>query len=78
MTPEERTRARHGIKRWQHMSPEKREQMRALYGALRTLPEAERKALRERWKTMTPEQRRAWVEAHPAPAGATDTPRRGD
>jgi hypothetical protein len=70
MTPDERRRARHGVRRWQDMSPEKREQMRALYGRLRTLPEAERKALRERWKAMTPDQRREWVEAHPAPARA--------
>lgn len=65
MTPEERQRARQGANRWNDMPPERRQQARALYEHLRTLPEAERKALTERWKTMTPEQRRAWVEAHP-------------
>ncbi len=75
MTPRERERARHGVKRWQHMSPEKREQMRALYGRLRTLPDAERQALRERWKAMDPEQRRRWVDANPPPADAA--PARG-
>jgi hypothetical protein len=70
MTPDERRRARHGVKRWQHMTPETRDQMRALYSRLRTLPEAERKALRERWKAMTPAQRRDWAKANPAPAGA--------
>ena len=67
MTPEQRRRARHGVERWKKMDAGKREEMRALHGALRDLPEGERDALRERWKKMTPEQRRAWVEAHPAP-----------
>ncbi len=66
MTPEQRSHARHGMKRWQDMPPEKREQARALFEHIRPLPEAERKAMLERWKAMTPEQRKAWVEAHPA------------
>jgi hypothetical protein len=66
MTPEERARARQGHKRWSDMPPERREQARALYQHMRGLPEAERKAMVERWKAMTPEQRRAWVEANPA------------
>jgi hypothetical protein len=67
MTPEERARARQGHKRWSDMPPERREQARALYQHMRQLPEAERKAMVERWRAMTPEQRRAWVEAHPPP-----------
>lgn len=65
MTPEERARARQGHKRWSDMPPERREQARALYQHMRGLPEAERKSMVERWKAMTPEQRRAWVEANP-------------
>lgn len=68
MTPEQRRRAHHGMKRWQHMSPEGREEARALHQRMRDLPQAERDALRERWKTMTPAQRRAWLEQNP-PAG---------
>lgn len=67
LSPEQRKRARHGIHRWKEMSPAQREQMRALYARMRNLPEDERRALRERWKAMTPEQRHAWVEANPPP-----------
>ena len=31
-------------------------------------PEAERKAFLAQWRQMTPEQRRNWLQAHPAPA----------
>ena len=65
MTPEQREHARHGMKRWRGMPPEKREEARALFEHIRPLPDAERKAMLERWKAMTPEQRKAWVEAHP-------------
>lgn len=65
MTPEQREHARHGMKRWRDMSPETRQQARALFEHLRSLPEAERKAMTERWKSMSAEQRKAWVEAHP-------------
>ena len=65
MTPEQREHARHGMKRWRGMPPEKRDEARALFEHMRTLPEAERKAMAERWKAMTPEQRKAWVDAHP-------------
>lgn len=65
MTPEQRGHARHGMKRWEDMPPERRLQARALFEQIRRMPEAERRALLERWKAMTPEQRDAWVEAHP-------------
>ena len=65
MTPEQRRHARHGMKRWEDMPPERRLQARALFEQIRRMPEAERRALLERWKAMTPEQRDAWVEAHP-------------
>jgi hypothetical protein len=65
MTPEQRKHARHGMKRWRDMPPEKREQARALFEHLQTLPEAERKAMVQRWKAMGPDERKAWVDAHP-------------
>ncbi len=70
MTPEERRNARHGLHSWKRLSPEKREEARALYARLSTLSDAERSALRERWRQMTPEQRRRWAEANPAPRTA--------
>lgn len=74
MTPEQRERARHGHKRWKDMSPERREQARALFEHMRGLPDAERRAMVDRWKAMTPEQRKAWVDAHP-PRDAGERPR---
>ncbi|GHD74586.1 hypothetical protein GCM10007164_25480 [Luteimonas padinae] len=74
MAPEQRERARRGAERWRQMDPDKREALRALYAHMRTLPEAERDALRKEWGAMTREQRRAWVEAHPAPPEASGPP----
>lgn len=68
LTPEQRRHARHGVKRWQTMDPEHREQMRAVFAHVRTLPEAERRAFMAKWRAMSPEQKRAWLQAHPSPA----------
>ncbi len=65
MTPEQRKRAHRGKRRWDHMDPEQRTQARALYQKMRTMPQEQRHALRDEWKAMTPEQRRAWVERNP-------------
>jgi hypothetical protein len=67
MTPDERQNARRGMKRWEHLNPEERSQMRSLFGQMRGLDDNARRALMEKWRTMTPEQRRAWVQANPAP-----------
>lgn len=72
MSPEQHRNARHGIQRWRHMPPGQREEMRALYGKMRTLSRDERHALRNRWKAMTPEQRHAWVQANPPPERRRD------
>ncbi len=71
MTPEQRVNARHGMHRWKNLPAEQQHEARALYGMLKTLPDAERTALRERWRTMTPEQRRQWADAHPPQAERT-------
>ena len=70
MPPEQRARAHKGVRRWKHMSPEQREQARALYSRMRGLDEAGRRALKARWREMTPAQQKAWVEANPAPESA--------
>lgn len=72
MTPAERETARHGLHHWKRLSPEKRGEARALYSKLRTLPQAERTALREQWRQMTSEQRRQWAEDNPPPASGSD------
>lgn len=72
MTPAEREAARHGLHHWKRLPPEQREEARALYSKLRTLPEAERAALRQQWRQMTPDQRRQWAEANPAPSRRAD------
>ncbi len=74
MTPEQRGKARHGMDRWHHMSPAQRLEARALYSRMRGMDPDARKALREQWRRMTPEQRKAWVEANPAPESG-DRPR---
>lgn len=68
MTPDQRRHARHGMQRFEHLSPEQRMQMRALFEQTRGLPPQQREALKQRWRQMTPEQRRAWVQAHPPKA----------
>ena len=72
MTPEQRKRAHHGMKRWSHMDPQKRAEARALFGKMRDMSPEQRKALREQWHAMTPEQRKAWIEANPPQPRADD------
>jgi hypothetical protein len=64
MTPEQRQHARHGLRRWEHLSPDQRTQMRALFEQSRGMTPQQREAFKQRWEQMTPEQRRAWVQAH--------------
>ena len=65
LSPEQRKRAHRGLHRWERMDPQHRREMRALFGKMRQLSPEQRKALRAKWHAMTPEQRRAWVEANP-------------
>ena len=64
MTPEQRRHVRHGMKRWSHLDPEERARARVLYGEMRGMTPEQRKALRARWKAMSPAERDAWVDAH--------------
>jgi hypothetical protein len=65
MTPEQRKAAHDGMRRWSHLNPEQREHARALYERMRGMDPDARRALRDQWRTMTPEQRDAWLEQHP-------------
>ena len=67
LTPEQRRRAHRGMERFEHMSAGQRIQARALFHAMRGMDAAARKAFLSDWKSKTAEERRAWVEAHPAP-----------
>jgi len=73
MTPEQRKAAHDGMRRWSHMDPEQREHARALYVRMRGMDAEERRALRAQWGAMTPEQRKAWLDAHP-PVEAPQAP----
>ena len=65
MTPEQRKAAHKGMGRWDKLTPEQREQARDLFDRMRAMPPEERKALRAQWGKMTPEQKKAWLDAHP-------------
>lgn len=67
LTPEQRQHARRGVKRWQQMDSEDREQMRMVFDHLHAMPEAERAVFMRKWRAMSAEQKRAWLQAHPAP-----------
>jgi hypothetical protein len=64
MSPDQRRQARKGMRRFEHMNPQQREEARALFEQMKKLSPEQRKELREDWRRMTPEQRRAWVEKH--------------
>jgi hypothetical protein len=78
LSPDQRKRARHGVKRWQQMDPGHREQMRAVFDHLRAMPEPERAVFMRKWRAMSAEQKRAWLQAHPAPAERTRVRQRPD
>jgi len=64
----QRERISEAIDRWQNLPPLRHHELRALFYHLSTLPKAERSGFMLRWHAMTPEQRREWTEAHPAPS----------
>ena len=64
LTPQQRLRARHGMWKWQHMDPAQRDAVRALFHRMRDMTPEQRQSLRDRWRAMTPQQRRVWVEAN--------------
>lgn len=60
MTPEQRRNAHRGMDRWSRMNPQQQQHYRAMYDYIEQLPPEQRQALREKIKTMTPQQRREW------------------
>ena len=53
---------------WDKLTPQQREEARALFDRMRQMPPEDRKKLREDWSQMTPEQRRVWVQKNPPKA----------
>lgn len=66
MTPEQRAQARRGMDRFRDMPPEQRAEARAVFERFRQLPPEQRKAMREKLRAMTPEQRREWLKSQDA------------
>lgn len=67
MTPEQRQQARRGMNRFENMSPQQQREARALFAKMRGMDKPQREQLHAQWQAMTPEQRRQWVDANPAP-----------
>ena len=63
LDPAERERLRAGARNFREMPPALKATMRASFVALQRLPEAERGPLLARWRSLSPEARRAWLEA---------------
>jgi len=61
-SPRMRETIREGERNFQRMTPRQREMMRRSIAAVRTLPPAEQRRLRHRWKSMTPAERSRWLE----------------
>lgn len=78
LTPDQRRRAHRGLQRFQHMDPGQRAQMQALFAAIRPLPRERQREILAQWRQMTPEQKQAWLKAHPAPPRAQPRPHSGE
>ncbi len=61
LSPMQRDKAHEGQGRWEAMPSDQRRTMRALFQKTRDMTPEQRRALREQWRAMTPEERRAYV-----------------
>jgi hypothetical protein len=78
LTPEQKRLAQAGADRFRQADPEQRGRLREIWRRFQTLPPAERDAARRTWESLSPAQRRAWLEAGGpgvAPPPANDPPR---
>jgi hypothetical protein len=67
MPAAQRERARHGMQRWEGMPPHKRAEARALFHAMRGMDAQQRRDFMQAWRQKTPDARKAWLDANPAP-----------
>lgn len=65
MTPEQRSQARANARAFQNLTPEERAKVNAAFRRFQSLPPAERRALLQRWRALTPQQRKRWAAEHP-------------
>ena len=63
LPPEQRRALREGARHFHEMPPELRDRMRRSIRHVQSLPPEQQRALRRQWQALTPEQRRAWLEA---------------
>jgi hypothetical protein len=78
LTPEQKRLARAGAERFRQADPEQRGRLREVWRRFQSLPPAEREEARRTWESLSPAQRRAWLEAGGpgvAPPPANDPPR---
>lgn len=78
LDPEQKRLARAGAERFRRADPEQRGRLRDIWRRLQALPPAERDAARRTWESLSPAQRRAWLDAGGpgvAPPPSNDPPR---
>ncbi|GAB3741477.1 hypothetical protein GCM10028794_27260 [Silanimonas algicola] len=78
LSPEQKRLARAGAERWRQSDADQRGRLREVWQRFQSLPPAERDAARRTWESLSPPQRRAWLDAGgpgvvPPPTG--DPPR---
>ena len=59
---ERRETLRQGERNFRQMSVDQRRKIRASLGTVRALPPEEQRRLRQQWRSLTPQQRRDWLE----------------
>lgn len=63
LSPEQKRMARTGADRYRQANQEQRGRLRAVWQNMQALPPAQREEMRKTWEGLTPQQRRAWLEA---------------
>ncbi|MGH8165003.1 MAG: DUF3106 domain-containing protein, partial [Rhodanobacteraceae bacterium] len=77
MTPEQRHQLRANARAFHDLTPAERAKVSAAFHKFQSLPPAERKVLRQRWRAMSPDERKRWATEHPdRPIPARPAPRR--
>ncbi len=76
MTPEQRRQLRENARAFHSLTPEERARVSAAFRKFQSLSPAERQALRERWRAMSPEQRRRWANERAGKSMPTNPPAR--
>lgn len=63
LSPEQKRLARAGAERWRQSDANQRGRLREVWQRFQALPPAERDAARRTWESLSPPQRRAWLDA---------------